>query len=246
MRYAGLSEEVCTALQEDSPLPVPIQRLVGTGRVAGMVQLHQALPLVERQHALIEELRARAPRYVPGTVLAIRTGTTVRTVERSGWLVTSTPCRCGMAAAARRTSPTECRSRDHQLRYLTCVLGAELALWRNPGPDDLAASVARGIVQLLDWTCGAASTGPLTGDATPVLEVGHDRLGRGAACRQARSSPRRAVRGTLRVVRLRCCGNMPDRWLPGVPPFAVCPRVRSGHRRLRTTRPMESGPGSGK
>lgn len=123
LRYAGLSEEVCTALQEDSPLPVPIQRLVGTGRVAGMVQLHQALPLVERQHALIEELRARAPRYVPGTVLAIRTGTTVRTVERSGWLVTSTPCRCGMAAAARRTSPTECRSRDHQLRYLTCVLG---------------------------------------------------------------------------------------------------------------------------
>lgn len=82
LRDVGLSEEVCTALQDDSPLPVPTQRLVGTGRVAGMVQLHQALPLVERQHALIEELRARAPRYVPGTVLAIRTGTTVRTVER--------------------------------------------------------------------------------------------------------------------------------------------------------------------
>jgi predicted DNA-binding transcriptional regulator YafY len=47
-----------------------------------MAQLHQALPLVERQHALIEELRARAPRYVPGAVLAIRTGTTLRTVER--------------------------------------------------------------------------------------------------------------------------------------------------------------------
>lgn len=47
-----------------------------------MAQLHQALPLVERQHALIEELRARAPRYAAGTVLAARTGTTVRTVER--------------------------------------------------------------------------------------------------------------------------------------------------------------------
>jgi predicted DNA-binding transcriptional regulator YafY len=47
-----------------------------------MAQLHQALPLVERQHALIEELRARAPRYVAATVLAERTGTTVRTVER--------------------------------------------------------------------------------------------------------------------------------------------------------------------
>ena len=54
----------------------------GSGSVAGLVQLHQALPLVERQHALIEELRARSPRYVPGAVLAVRTGTTVRTVER--------------------------------------------------------------------------------------------------------------------------------------------------------------------
>jgi predicted DNA-binding transcriptional regulator YafY len=47
-----------------------------------MAQLHQALPLIERQHALIEELRARAPRYVAASVLAVRTGTTVRTVER--------------------------------------------------------------------------------------------------------------------------------------------------------------------
>lgn len=57
-------------------------RLVGSGRVKGMAQLHQALPLIERQHALIEELRARAPRHVPGAELARRTGTTVRTVER--------------------------------------------------------------------------------------------------------------------------------------------------------------------
>jgi predicted DNA-binding transcriptional regulator YafY len=58
------------------------RRLVGSGRIAGMAQLHQALPLIERQHALIEELRARAPRYVSGADLALRTGTTVRTVER--------------------------------------------------------------------------------------------------------------------------------------------------------------------
>ena len=50
-------------------------RLVGSGRIKGMAQLHQALPL-------IEELRARAPRHVPASVLAERTGTTVRTVER--------------------------------------------------------------------------------------------------------------------------------------------------------------------
>lgn len=57
-------------------------RLIGSGRIAGYVQLHQAVPLVERQHALIEELRARAPRHVSGAVLAQRTGTAVRTVER--------------------------------------------------------------------------------------------------------------------------------------------------------------------
>jgi predicted DNA-binding transcriptional regulator YafY len=56
--------------------------LVGAGHIAGMVQLHQALPLIERQHALIEELRARAPRFVTGADLAMRTGTTLRTVER--------------------------------------------------------------------------------------------------------------------------------------------------------------------
>lgn len=61
--------------------PTKPSRLVGSGRVRGFVQLHQALPLVERQHALIEELRARAPRFVPGKDLATRTGTTVRTVE---------------------------------------------------------------------------------------------------------------------------------------------------------------------
>ena len=58
------------------------RRLVGPASVPGMVQLHQAIPIVERQHALIEELRARAPRFVRGTDLASRTGTTVRTVER--------------------------------------------------------------------------------------------------------------------------------------------------------------------
>src|SRR5262245_63154852 len=59
-----------------------IPRLVGFGPRERHGAAHQALPLIERQHALIEELRARAPRYVPGRELALRTGTTVRTVER--------------------------------------------------------------------------------------------------------------------------------------------------------------------
>jgi biotin operon repressor len=77
-RYVGYCEEVRTAMTGSAKYP----RLVGSGRVKGMAQLHQALPLIERQHALIEELRARAPRYVSGADLALRTETTVRTVER--------------------------------------------------------------------------------------------------------------------------------------------------------------------
>lgn len=45
-------------------------------------QHHQAVPLVERQHALIEQLRARAPRALTGPALAERLGVSVRTVER--------------------------------------------------------------------------------------------------------------------------------------------------------------------
>ena len=55
---------------------------LGSGRIAGMAQIQQAVPLVERQHALIETLRVRAPRLVPGTELARGLGVSVRTVER--------------------------------------------------------------------------------------------------------------------------------------------------------------------
>jgi hypothetical protein len=51
---------------------------------------------------------------------------------------------------------------------------ATLAEWRNPRPGDPSASApaagcgfARGITQLLAWTCGAAATGPVTGEPAP-------------------------------------------------------------------------------
>ncbi|MBO0868903.1 MAG: HTH domain-containing protein [Micromonosporaceae bacterium] len=61
---------------------VPLRHQATSVRISRLVQLHQTLPLVERQHALIEELRICAPRYVSAAALAIRTGTTTRTVER--------------------------------------------------------------------------------------------------------------------------------------------------------------------
>ena len=43
---------------------------------------HFAIARVERHHRLIDELRRRAPRFVPGDVLARDLGTSVRTIER--------------------------------------------------------------------------------------------------------------------------------------------------------------------
>ena len=40
-------DEMWSTMHDNSP-PVPAQRLVGSGRLAGMVQLRQALPFVER------------------------------------------------------------------------------------------------------------------------------------------------------------------------------------------------------
>ncbi|MET8333780.1 HTH domain-containing protein [Streptosporangium canum] len=51
-------------------------------RSAGSMDQHLVLRRVERQHALIEELRARAPRATTGRLLAERLGVAVRTVER--------------------------------------------------------------------------------------------------------------------------------------------------------------------
>jgi len=58
------------------------RRLVGSPRQRGYVQLHQAVPLVERQHAIIEELRCNAPHTTSAANLAQRTGVSVRTIER--------------------------------------------------------------------------------------------------------------------------------------------------------------------
>jgi predicted DNA-binding transcriptional regulator YafY len=59
-----------------------VGRLVGSARQAGFVQLHQATPLVERQHAIIEELRLNAARPTTGRRLAERSGVSTRTIER--------------------------------------------------------------------------------------------------------------------------------------------------------------------
>ena len=46
------------------------------------IQAHQVVPLVERQHALIENLRVRDPQVTTARQLAERLGVSTRTVER--------------------------------------------------------------------------------------------------------------------------------------------------------------------
>ena len=58
------------------------RRPVGSTGQRGMAQLHQAAPLVERLHALVEHLTVRAPRATSGPALARRLGVSTRTVER--------------------------------------------------------------------------------------------------------------------------------------------------------------------
>jgi predicted DNA-binding transcriptional regulator YafY len=58
---------------------------VDAGADAFGVRKHSAfllIPQVERQHRLIEELRASAPRSLAGHRLAERLGTSLRTIER--------------------------------------------------------------------------------------------------------------------------------------------------------------------
>ncbi|NUP68323.1 MAG: HTH domain-containing protein [Nonomuraea sp.] len=47
-----------------------------------LISLHAVVPRVERQHRLIEELRATAARPLTSASLAERTGVSTRTVER--------------------------------------------------------------------------------------------------------------------------------------------------------------------
>jgi hypothetical protein len=111
-----------------------VDRLVGSGRYLGMTQLHQAVPLVERQHALIEEMRARAPRFGTGRVLAERTGTTVRTVERDVTRLqraSQTPHRVPLADLSTRSRPRPAaRQRNADPGEFDCGV---------PGPDGRAA-----------------------------------------------------------------------------------------------------------
>ncbi len=69
------------AMSSTSEFPHRRVRLVGSPRTTGFVQLHQALPLVERHHALLDALQ-QAHLPLTATVLGDRLGVSPRTVQR--------------------------------------------------------------------------------------------------------------------------------------------------------------------
>ncbi len=67
---------------EQGPLTCHAPRVNESEAVGPVIQAHQVVPLVERQHALIENLRVRDPQVTTARQLAERLGVSTRTVER--------------------------------------------------------------------------------------------------------------------------------------------------------------------
>jgi hypothetical protein len=88
---------------------------------------------------------------------------------------------------------------------------AVLAQWRHPWPEDSSAlasgdahGFACGVVQLLTWTCGAAATGPVTGEASPrppsLYQVALEVRGAMAGLEHARGNGSVVLAGRMRGV----------------------------------------------
>lgn len=101
--------------------------------------VHLAVARVERQHALIEEMRCSSPRRVTAAALAMRTGVSTRTVERD------------VAALQQAGVPISVRSGPHG--------GYSMAASSRPEPVHLTATELGALVASL------AAVGPYTSAA---------------------------------------------------------------------------------
>lgn len=133
------------------------QRLVGSARIPGMVQLHQVAPLVERQHALIEEMRLNWPQYTSATRLAERTGVSTRTIERDIERLQDAL----LPIERRRGRHGGYRLRSHQptepIRFEPSEIAAIVASLVSLGPFS-SASTTSALAKLTDALCGPDST----------------------------------------------------------------------------------------
>ncbi|WP_226366944.1 YafY family protein [Pseudonocardia sp. ICBG162] len=125
------------------------------------VQLHQVVPLVERQYAVIEHLRARHPKYTTVAQLADLVGVSPRTIERDAARLRAAGVPLDVVTGARGGYRVASREHDRSVSLTPGEVSALLAALVAVGP--FTAGVAQSaFVKLI-----AALEVPPNQDRTP-------------------------------------------------------------------------------
>jgi predicted DNA-binding transcriptional regulator YafY len=103
------------------------------------IRLHQLLPLVERQHAVIEHLRARHPKVTTASQLAELVGVSSRTIERDAARLREAGIPLEVVTGV-RGGYRIARDRDCQVRLSPGEVSALLAALVSIGPYSSATA----------------------------------------------------------------------------------------------------------
>lgn len=98
------------------------------------VQLHQVVPLVERQYAVIEHLRARHPKYTTVAQLADLVGVSPRTIERDAARLRAAGVPLDVVTGARGGYRVASREHDRSVSLTPGEVSALLAALVAVGP----------------------------------------------------------------------------------------------------------------
>ncbi|WP_152360826.1 helix-turn-helix transcriptional regulator [Microlunatus speluncae] len=104
------------------------------------IRLHQLLPLVERQHAVIEQLRARHPKLTTAAQLAELVGVSSRTIERDTVRLREAGIPLEVVTGAHGGYRIASRDRDCQVRLTPGEVSALLAALVAIGPYSSATA----------------------------------------------------------------------------------------------------------
>lgn len=104
------------------------------------IRLHQLLPLVERQHAVIEQLRARHPKVTTANHLAELVGVSSRTIERDIARLRNAGVPLEVLAGVRGGYRLAAKMRECQVKLSPGEVSALLAALVSIGPYSSATA----------------------------------------------------------------------------------------------------------
>jgi predicted DNA-binding transcriptional regulator YafY len=104
------------------------------------IRLHQLLPLVERQHAVIEHLRARHPKVTTAGQLAELVGVSSRTIERDAARLRDAGIPLEVITGVRGGYRLAAKDQDCQVRLSPGEVSALLAALVSIGPYSSATA----------------------------------------------------------------------------------------------------------